>query len=328
MSEASLAAAATCFSQGKFTEAAALYSDLINEGSADAKVYSNRSACYTKLGKFDEALKDAVQAVQLDAKFAKGYGRQAAALQGLKRYEEGVQAYRSALLLDPTNGTYREGLQELETLIAKGGGIASQATMDQYYLEKSLTGGREAMAAGKFLEAIRHYTKALGLAKKDDQPVLLCNRSAAYFKCGGKLEESLQDAEQALQLDPTYARAAFRAATALFQLQKLTEAKSMVERSLKLDPASVTALELKEQIVKEERVKAMTAVEAAAALRAQAAEADARNLSSAAATRTTGGTYGGGGGAHATTYLHCTYCNAFGHTRASCLLLSRKRARD
>ncbi len=48
----------------------------------DAKIYSNRAACYTKLMSFDLALKDCEKAIELDPKFIKAYLRKAMVLKG------------------------------------------------------------------------------------------------------------------------------------------------------------------------------------------------------------------------------------------------------
>ena len=49
---------------------------------ADAKIYSNRAACYTKLMSFDLSLKDCDKAIELDPKFIKAYLRKANAQKG------------------------------------------------------------------------------------------------------------------------------------------------------------------------------------------------------------------------------------------------------
>ncbi len=47
----------------------------------DAKIYSNRAACYTKLMSFDLALKDCERAIELDPQFIKAYLRKVRGLE-------------------------------------------------------------------------------------------------------------------------------------------------------------------------------------------------------------------------------------------------------
>lgn len=63
-----------------------------------------------------------------------------------------------------------------------------------------------------------------GLIRQNDQNyVLYCNRSAAFYKLG-KFEESLEDAIRAIQLNPKSVKAHFREGMALRSLQKPIDA--------------------------------------------------------------------------------------------------------
>lgn len=62
------------------------------------QVYSNRAACYTKLGALPEGLKDANKCIELDEKFVKGYSRKGAIQFFMKEYDKALQTYQVLLL--------------------------------------------------------------------------------------------------------------------------------------------------------------------------------------------------------------------------------------
>eukprot|EP01084_Bolivina_argentea_P200928 343509_1 len=72
--------------------------------------YSNRSATYLMRGAFAAALLDAEKSLKLNPTFAKGWGRKGAALLGLHRQHDAVEAYTEGVRLDSSNQELKRGL--------------------------------------------------------------------------------------------------------------------------------------------------------------------------------------------------------------------------
>ncbi|XP_072380099.1 stress-induced-phosphoprotein 1 [Diabrotica undecimpunctata] len=96
------------FKKGDYATAVKHYTEAIKRNPDDAKLYSNRAACYTKLAAFDLGLKDCDKCVELDPKFIKGWIRKGHILQGMQQQSKAISAFQKALDLDPNN---QEALQ-------------------------------------------------------------------------------------------------------------------------------------------------------------------------------------------------------------------------
>lgn len=100
------------FQKGDYPTAIKHYSEAIKRNPDDAKIYSNRAACYQKLAEFKMACDDADECIKRDPKFLKGYIRKGMALLAMKKSTEAREAFQQALELDETNVEALDGYRK------------------------------------------------------------------------------------------------------------------------------------------------------------------------------------------------------------------------
>ena len=93
-----------------FDEAIKFYTEAINIDPSNHILYSNRSAAYAKVGKYDQSLQDADKTIELKSDWPKGYSRKGAALELLQRLDDAVVTYQDGLKHDPNNEQLKEAL--------------------------------------------------------------------------------------------------------------------------------------------------------------------------------------------------------------------------
>lgn len=195
-----------------------------------AQVLGNRSAAYGALGRHEEALTDAINAISIDPSYVKGYYRQTSALIELKRYEEAIAAAQAGLALNPSN----TGLIKLRDRAAKAFEASKADTpMDieadddeetdavepelpseseevgpstepevsaAERAEAAKEAGNMQYKAGFYERAISLYGEAISLVPNSATYYL--NRSAALLALS-KWSQALEDAQRSMELDPT-----------------------------------------------------------------------------------------------------------------------------
>ncbi|ESQ35603.1 hypothetical protein EUTSA_v10007205mg [Eutrema salsugineum] len=107
------------FKEQKYPDAIKHYTEAIKRNPKDPKAYSNRAACYTKLGAMPEGLKDAEKCIELDPTFSKGYSRKAAVEFFLKEYDNAMETYQEGLKHDPSNQELLDGVRRCVQQINK-----------------------------------------------------------------------------------------------------------------------------------------------------------------------------------------------------------------
>lgn len=107
------------FKQQQYPEAIKHYTEALRRNPKDARVYSNRAACYTKLGALPEGLKDANKCIELDPSFTKGYSRKGAVQFFMKEYDKALETYQEGLKHDENNQELLEGVRRCVEQINK-----------------------------------------------------------------------------------------------------------------------------------------------------------------------------------------------------------------
>ncbi|KAE8658494.1 Hsp70-Hsp90 organizing protein 1 [Hibiscus syriacus] len=108
-----------CFKQQKYPEAVKHYTESLRRNPKDPKAYSNRAACYTKLGALPDGLKDAEKCIELDPTFSKGYTRKGAVQFFMKEYDKALETYQEGLKHDPNNQELLDGVRRCVEQINK-----------------------------------------------------------------------------------------------------------------------------------------------------------------------------------------------------------------
>merc|ERR1719238_569359 len=103
-------AARARFKEANYQQAAVLYTEALALDDSQHALYSNRAACFLKLGRYAQAREDAQACVRLAPEFAKGHFRLALALQAEERYPDACAAFTKAINLEPNNKEAQAGL--------------------------------------------------------------------------------------------------------------------------------------------------------------------------------------------------------------------------
>ncbi|RWS25050.1 stress-induced-phosphoprotein 1-like protein, partial [Leptotrombidium deliense] len=100
------------FTKGDYPSAIRHYNEAIKRNPDDAKLYSNRAACYQKLAEFQLALKDCEDCIRLEPNFVKGHVRKGFALLAMKEFGKATSAFQKALDIDSNCQEALEGYRK------------------------------------------------------------------------------------------------------------------------------------------------------------------------------------------------------------------------
>ncbi|KAL3629752.1 hypothetical protein CASFOL_026974 [Castilleja foliolosa] len=111
------------FKAGQFEEALSKYEIAIQVAPDDPSsneirsiCHGNRAACFSKLGKHEETIKECTKALELNSSYMKALLRRAEAHENLEQYEESISDMTKILELDPSNDQARRSIIRLKPL--------------------------------------------------------------------------------------------------------------------------------------------------------------------------------------------------------------------
>ena len=222
---------------GKFEEAYKLGLRAVQMVPDDAEVHMLIGGSAVELGRIDEAIRSFRRALQIKPDYAEARSSLADALAGRGRLDEAIDHYHRALKDKPDHAaTYCN----LGVAMSAKGDLREAFT----YLHRALeikpdfaeahnALGSVLIAQGKLDEAINHYKQALQI-----KPHYIHARYnlASVLRWQGRLEEAVGHFQQALRTQPDYVDAHCGLGTTLLSQGKLDEAIRSFHRALHIKP--------------------------------------------------------------------------------------------
>jgi tetratricopeptide (TPR) repeat protein len=190
---------------------------------ACSAIYSNRAASFQALGRFAEALKDSEDCVRVKPNWLKGHYRRGIALESLGRLDEAVRAFEDALKTEPANEEVQERLSATRDRIkARNESMKPQQCQTA---EEAKTIGNSLFGVGRYDIAAEFYGRAIALTPGDSEEKAnyYSNRAA----CRQQIHDYkgvIDDANQALNINPNHVKALLRRAIAHEGLEKWKQA--------------------------------------------------------------------------------------------------------
>ncbi|KAF3327960.1 tetratricopeptide repeat protein 1 [Carex littledalei] len=114
------------FSAGNYEEALSQYelalvisSEIPSSEEIRSMCHANRAICFSKLGKYEETIKECTKALELNPSYIKALLRRGEAHEKLEHYDEAITDMKKIAELDPSNEQAIRALRRLEPLAAE-----------------------------------------------------------------------------------------------------------------------------------------------------------------------------------------------------------------
>ncbi|XP_078093029.1 mitochondrial import receptor subunit TOM34 [Mustelus asterias] len=283
------------FRHGQFGQAAERYSEAISsmkESGAKCPddlsvLYSNRAACYLKIGNCSECIKDCTVSLELVPFTLKPLLRRAAAYEALERYSQAYLDYNTAMQVDSSAQAAQDGMNRMrKVLIDKDGSkwrdnlpkmpsvpLSAQRRWESNFLgnageprstpqasadtgsssygqdrAKSLKEeGNELVRKGEHRKAVEKYNASLKL--NNQECTTYTNRALCHLQLK-QYPEAVHDCTAALDLDPNNLKAFYRRAQARKEVKDYRGSVADLQEMLRLDPGNPAGQNLLQEVQK------------------------------------------------------------------------------
>lgn len=220
----------------------------------DPIFYSNRSACYNALGKYENVIEDCTAAIALDPEYVKCLNRRSSAYEHLEMYSEALIDSTASCIIDQfRNEAAAQAVERLLKKVAetKGKkmlegkpkrlpsatfvtnflqsfrpkprpeGLEDSAALDEEFGDFHLRKGMQCVArktADAYEEAAQAFAKAVELGTSAKYASLAHNWRGTFNYLRGHTDAALADYEKSIELDPTFTQSYIKQASMRLEL--------------------------------------------------------------------------------------------------------------
>ncbi|KAJ2883894.1 Hsp90 cochaperone, partial [Coemansia asiatica] len=228
----------------KFEEALEHYSKAIELDGSDITFWNNKAAVYFEMGKYNECIETAQQAVEVGREnraeykhIAKALGRIGTAYSKMDNLDKAIDFYNRSL----TEHRSADILTKLRTLEKERKAREEMAYRDEAKSNEARERGNELFKASEFAKAQAEYSEAI--KRNPDDPRNYSNRAACLTKLMA-IPDAIKDCDTCIKLDATFIKGYIRKANALFLMREYAEALDALEEAKAQDKEKKNTAEI------------------------------------------------------------------------------------
>ncbi|SDZ84398.1 tetratricopeptide repeat protein [Selenomonas ruminantium] len=188
-------------SEGKYVEAAAVFSQAIGFDENNSRAYYSRGTAYGKQGNYTQAIADFTQAIAINPKFAEAYNNRGNIYDDKGNYTQAIADYTQAIALNPKlveaynnrgfaytrQGNYTQAIADFIKA------ISLNPNLDGVYHNRGICYATQ----GKYTQAIADFTKAITLSPNNAKTY---QARGIVYKYIGKIQQANADFAKAKEL--------------------------------------------------------------------------------------------------------------------------------